>query len=199
MKKLESTAEPKAAEHEVRSSINDTFKAVCDWLKFAEAKNAALIGVNIASLLAVERLKEHLPNIYAGIAIACLLISIVTALLAVLPRIGWPLPISSNNKRDGGLNLAFYDEIAMLSPDQYVKALEDSFGVELTLAEKWSARQTAVISRLAVSKFTYFKIGALFTLSALLTPVVVLVLVCSRWTLDSRRNKPTRSFPEHQR
>lgn len=183
--------EKKAAAHQVRAPINDAFKAVSDWLKFAEAKNAALIGVNIAGLLAVERLKDHLPGVYIFIVASCLIASIVVALLAVLPRVGWPLETSAAARGHIGLNLFFYDEIAMLSPDQYVKALEENFEGELTLAEKWLVRQTAVISRLTVSKLAYFRTGALLTLSALVTPIVVLIVVGSRWTLESKRDKPT--------
>jgi len=161
--------------------LADTLKSTADWLKFAEAKNAALIGVNLGILVAAEKLQSAIPlKMYLHVVAILCVISLVIALLSVIPRVGWPLPSRRWNQGSEDDNLTFYGDVAKYAPGSYCSELAKKFGRDLTYSEVWTARQIAVLSDLTVQKFRFFSVAAFVTLSAVVTPIGAIVLYCIR-------------------
>jgi hypothetical protein len=165
----------------LKGMLSETLKATTDWLKFAEAKNAALIGVNLAVLVTSEKIQSAIgwATYFHWVSGLCI-ISISIALLSVIPRVGWPLPSMEKNNRDEHDNLMFYGDVAKYSPGGYCGELSKKFGRSLTKTEDWTARQVAVLSDLTLQKLSFFKLAAFITLSAVATPIGAALLYCAR-------------------
>lgn len=166
---------------DLQEMLSDTLKATTDWLKFAEAKNGALIGVNLAVLVSAEKIQAAIgwAAYFHWIAMLCIA-SISIALLSVIPRVGWPLPSVGKSNRDEHDNLMFYGDIAKYSPGGYCSELARKFARDLTLTESWTARQVAVLSDLTTQKLRFFKFAAFITLSAVATPIGAVLFYCMR-------------------
>lgn len=169
-------SEQRANDAQLKDSLTDALKFAIDWLKFAEAKNAALIGLNVAAIIGVERISDHLWGWYKVTVLIFFALSAIIALISVIPKVGWPIGASGQTIDAANLNLLFYGDVGLLSPEAYIAALERSANGQLRSSERWIATQIAIVSRIALSKLVMFKLAAYCALAAVLTPVIALVI-----------------------
>ncbi|MEH6462507.1 MAG: Pycsar system effector family protein [Shewanella psychromarinicola] len=150
-----------------------------DWLKFAEAKNGAVLAVNCAILFGVLRLalSTEISNIfiigYLVQAIIMLAASILVALLSFVPRLDAPFWVTFPSK-PGEVNVLFFGHICTLSPKGYLenfyKINELSEG-QFSKIDSQLSNQIVANSKIAYIKYTQFNYSIWLTISALLTPV----------------------------
>lgn len=159
------------------SSLSDALKLAVDWLKFAEAKNAALIGLNVAAIIGIERVGQHLWLWSKVAALLLFIASSIIALLAVLPKVGWKFKQAARPKTESEPNLLFYGDVGLLTVDAYIKALEHEIGSALAKPDRWIAMQVAGVSHIALFKLKLFKFAAFSTIAGVLA-VPVLQIAC---------------------
>lgn len=107
---------------EIQELLREIFNNINSWLSFAEAKNAAIIALNVASVPFIWNLKKpDETNILINIICAGMLISTIIALFSFYPDKG------TNNLDKGNhsafYNLILYKKIAQYGKIQYLKAV----------------------------------------------------------------------------
>lgn len=150
-----------------------------DWLKFAEAKNAALVVFNAAVLVAVVQLVfEHPPThsalkLYLASMSAFIGGGMLVALFSFLPKTSIPL-LSAGERPNPRDNLIFFGAAKKYSTQDYLREVNARYGMEQHTNARWEqdiAEQVVTNARIAVWKYTCFKIALWATICGLLTPI----------------------------
>lgn len=159
---------------------------VNDWVKFAEAKNAALLAATSAIVLGILTALEAFPPLpwwllgYVYLATGAIVLAASLCLLSFLPRTRLPW-LGSMRRPSPEDNLLFYADIACYDPRTFLETLYSRSGVrsgQPNPLEEDYAEQIIVNSRIALAKFRFFSLALWITISALLTPVAtILVLI----------------------
>jgi len=153
---------------------------VNEWLKFAEAKNAALLAANSAVVIGALRLADGkvflfpLAEYYFHFSIAMVSLGGLICLLSFMPRldIPWLLPTALSRDKD---NLVFYGHISGYDPPAYVKALHHQSGNVVKTVDPFEedlAEQAIINSRIALKKYHLFNIALWLDVTAVLTPLI---------------------------
>lgn len=148
------------------------------WLKFAEAKNGALLALNCALLFGLVRVGlavEELPLLigaYMALAGVFLLVGITLTLMSFLPRLEPPLWIKYPETREQP-NVLFFGDVCRLTATSYIERFNRIASKDESFSEQETqfAEQIVTNSKIAYIKHTQFTYAAWFTLGALLTPV----------------------------
>jgi len=173
----------------LKSELENILKLVVDWLKFAEAKNAALLTLNSAALFGVYRIvvfKEDLDTWVRAYLICTgllLLVSGAICLMSFFARLRTRYLFPTPNKPQSP-NLYFFEHIAGFSDQQYLADLANVIGVPTpknNSPEYMIANQVVINARIGARKFKLFNMALWVTLSALLTPLGALFV----WMLHS--------------
>lgn len=152
--------------------LRENLQTVVNWLNFAEAKNAAIIAINIAFISMINdiniiRNNNFIFALVAGIAV----LSSLIALIAFFPKSTKGININCNLGTDK--NLLFYEDISKYGTDEYVCTLykkyidKDILPNNLSSLEKDLAEEIIVNSKIAVRKYTLFKLALIFECVAL--------------------------------
>lgn len=153
-----------------------------DWLKFAEAKNAMLIGFNAASIYGVSKLPfinkvEDINFIdgYFSIVIILLVASTITCLISFVPRLKFIL-VSITSSKDKN-NIFFFEHLSRSKPDKIIASLKAK-GVkdEFTKLDTDIAFQIHSLANVATRKYGLFTIAIWITVIAYVTFPVALIL-----------------------
>jgi hypothetical protein len=157
---------------------------VNEWLKFAEAKNAALLAVNGATafgILAVS-IDLGLPSAlmwYVYFIVFVLGISSICCVLSFMPQLRLPAVPTPTQPRPND-NPLFFRDIARYDAAAYLETvntragkLSESTGGSL---EEAYAQQIVANSRVAVMKYRLFTIALWLTVLAVMSPMLAGVL-----------------------
>lgn len=159
--------------------LMDIQKNIVDWLKFAEAKAAALVGLNLIVLFGLHRLNfdSSVWGGYLKISTFFLLLSASVCVMAIIPRFGCPV----NDGIDGlsaysmpvNADLTFYGDITKFSKSDYISSMENSFSSNTKFSdfEIWIVGQIWSVSRITVQKLNFFRLSAWIFLSVIITPL----------------------------
>jgi len=151
-----------------------------DWLKFAEAKNGALVVFNSAILLAtVQLIGEHppghiLPKLYLASLWGFLGASLAIALFSFLPKTTIPL-LSAGERPSPRDNLIFFGAAKKYTAQDYAAAINARYGIGEPDDKQWEhdvSEQVVTNARIAVWKYTCFKVALWGTIWGLLTPIL---------------------------
>ncbi|MCE5200756.1 MAG: Pycsar system effector family protein [Armatimonadota bacterium] len=164
------------------------FNNINEWLKFAEAKNAALVALNGAAAVAVLSLLKDSTK-FAYTSKVCLLcsaalssLSLILALLSMWPKCGIGLLRGYGTPRTGD-NLLFWGDIAKYGrANKYLDALHSVCGSEPPSRrneEYLYAEQIIQNSQIAVRKYRVF-VGSL-ALLLLAVLALVMAVVIESW------------------
>ncbi|MEQ3530601.1 Pycsar system effector family protein [Pseudoalteromonas sp. XMcav11-Q] len=164
--------------------LDNVFKLVNDWLKYAEQKLAGLIVLNGGILWGYSRLMntyDSLPklsiclNIFAyALTIGALLVSIVAA-MPVLNRVFFSSSMQNND--DSSI---YFGDIQKYSHGEYLSLLNKRTGLnqpDFTDYEIDQAKQIIYNSRIATSKFNAAISASWMTLAAVVFYVVSLIVI----------------------
>lgn len=159
--------------------LEKQLEKVDKWLHFAEAKNAALIAINVA--IASMSFGSNTFVIY--LIRILLIISSIIALISF-----WPNSSSNTNKKQlildvDGTNYLFYADIAKYSSEeQYLRlVMRDYFNEnkESVFSEMCLdyAKEILINSKIAVWKYKLFKIALCFDLASF--GMMIVCFVCA--------------------
>ena len=181
----------------MKDIFKDIFSNVDDWLKFAEAKNAALIVFNGASIFGaatfiatvMAQTQYTIPQIildYLYLFIIFNGLGLATALYSFWPQtevdnvLGKKIKNLSFKKPESRNNVLFYGHIKDYTPESYLAKLRESCNKEVgecSGLELDYATQIVINSRITYRKYYYFKAALVFTMLAVLTPIIFILLV----------------------
>lgn len=163
--------------------LNSIFKDVNGWLKFAETKNGVLFAVNGATIFGSFNIlfNESLITILVYYFICLIVmsaISIIVVLLSFIPHTTVPIffalkrPLRTDN-------YYFYGDVAKYGPEEYLRKLSKNYKIEYDNESKQLidlAEQIITNSRIALQKFSHFRVAVWLTIIGLFTPFCTLFL-----------------------
>lgn len=162
--------------------LQKIFENINHWLDFAEAKNAALIALNIALLAALSALTSYKSAMFlASLIMICLIISSLIVLLSFIPAVSVrSVPGHRSAVTD---NLIYYGNISKFAKADYIKAFYrrywDNSDMDLQEVPKVLEDYFDEIltnSKIAARKQVYFKYGAVIDIFSL---VLICLLIIS--------------------
>jgi hypothetical protein len=162
---------------------------VNDWLKFAEAKNAGVIGLGsagvavLASFISSE--DDSILTTGLGIAASLVTFSVLAGLVSFSPRtsLGYHLK-TTIGKPEADDNLYYYGHLAKYNPTEIVEVVANDYA-NVAITDVVHARsrndlaaQIIVNSRITLTKLQLFSVATrLFACAAIVSIVTVLVSV----------------------
>lgn len=148
---------------------------VTDWLKFAETKNAMLIGFNGASIYGIAKALEldlfknsSIWSGYAFFVIVLLGFSTIICLIAFVPQLN--LISSGTYLGTDEPNSIFYEHLKRQSELEIMQAICETNDTDFTRFETDIANQIKQNANIASKKYSYFKIAVWLTMGAYITP-----------------------------
>ncbi len=158
-------------------TVKDIFENVNNWLKFAEAKNGAILVFNSALIAVLFNILEEYNNndffimLYLYEAIFFLSLAIVIALLSFVPMLEYPY-ISFEEPKEND-NLLYFGHIAKYHQhnDRYkskVKGLLEESDSNSSF-DDYYLEQIITNSKITYVKYKQFEFSIWFTLAAILT------------------------------
>lgn len=166
---------------ELRRLLND----VNEWLRFAESKNAVIIGLNGAAIFGLVSTFPHMfggPGLVSRLGtwlVVMLALSTIASLLSFLPRL--ELTRTRKSSRTGTpVNLLYFGTIATLEPDDLISGLSAIEGLhtESLSSLHWQyAEQIVNNSRIALTKYRFFTLAVWIDLFGIAPPVAVIALL----------------------
>ncbi|MDT5267964.1 MAG: hypothetical protein QOH49_150 [Acidobacteriota bacterium] len=186
--------------------LKGIFANVNEWLKFAEAKNAAIIAADAAASFGALTLvlsKDNLPAFWLYIYLHSftffVALSAIVALLSVIPKTKVLLN-KPKEERQANDNLLFYGHIAKYTPEEYLTELRKRYeehepknsGLEFDYAQ-----QITINSQITLRKYDFFRYASWLALTGILTPLLIIPLLLLVRTKNSVRPKSHKLIPSH--
>ena len=188
----------------MKDILKDIFSNVNDWLKFAEAKNAALIVFNGASIFGAATFiatvmsqdKYTIPELILYYLYSFIIfngLGLATALYSFWPQteidkvLGEKFIDLSFKKPESRNSVLFYGHIQGYTPESYLAKLREYCNKEAgecSGLESDYASQIVINSLITYRKHCYFKVALVFTLLAILTPIIFILIVLLRKVID---------------
>lgn len=164
--------------HKSVENLSDILDKTNDWLKFAEAKNGALLALNCAISFGVLRILSAIESLslpvlaYASISILMLATGAVINLLSLLPRLTPPWWVMFPKDKTN-VNVLYFGDICGLTEKKFLEHYYLAIGEQgqYTNLEKQYANQIVTNSKISFIKYKQFSTAVWFTLSALITPL----------------------------
>jgi hypothetical protein len=182
----------KNQEEALCETLSDSLTRVIDLVKFAEAKNAALLAFSSAMTVAIANLltrSEPPPSGYGRllpIAAVLFIASAVIALVSLLPRINLSRFFKAGRRNFRSANLLFYGDVAQLDIDEIADKMKERYRPAKGTAASQNLLddlciQIHVNSGIARRKYRLFAIGAWIALAgfALLLIPPLAAVVCA--------------------
>ncbi|CAB9493995.1 Pycsar system effector family protein [Alteromonas macleodii] len=164
--------------------LESTLKQMVEWLKFAEAKNGALVAVGCATIFGVLRLyssysvESGLVTLYVASFTIFVAAAIVISLTSFIPRIAPPFWIKMPNKEEGD-NPLFFGHACKYSKRTYLELFnryDELDGYKECQLELAFCDQIVNNSKISFIKYRVFSGAVLLFLAGVLTPLGALVL-----------------------
>ncbi len=172
----------------MEEQLKSIFSNVNEWLKFAEAKNGVLTAFNGGAVFTVlggflfNKDMAIMANSYVKAYFicfaACASLSLIIALISFLAKVEIPWLLKAEIHPSD--NLLFFGVIHKYDEKTYLDALWKALSKEkketYTQMEKFYASQIIVNSGIAIRKYELFNSALLCTISAVITPVLAIML-----------------------
>ena len=175
----------------METKLKTIFSYVNNWLRFAEEKNAALIVLNGALLLALISLmgkNVEIPSFihnnifYYRLTFFYLLnfvlfsaFGLMISLISFLPQTKVIINSKEEKIKDSD-NLIFYSHIAKYDADKYLSKLHNILETESSKYELAYANQIITNSKIAAFKYLHFQVALWLTISSIFTPIIGYIL-----------------------
>lgn len=167
--------------NEKQCLLQQIYENVKSWLHFAEAKNAALITIDlsiIAILFTSNLSKYNLLLFY--ISIILLLISLICAVLSFKP-INEIKKVSIKNIKENLLHFAY---IASLEKEEYIEKLYRYYWgnnnmeiKEVSYIEQHYCQEIIENARITLIKQKFFKLSSVFTFVSVILIIILITFI----------------------
>lgn len=177
----------------MHNELNSIFENISDWLKFSEAKNAALLAFDGAVITVLFSILKDLTSgmeiikIAISISIGILLASLFITLLSFYPqtRQNKALKEKAIDEND---NLYFWEDIKKYEVEEYLKKVQKNLcitgsksagaGEKTTYdrLEKDLASQIIINSRITSRKYKYFEFALILAIGGIFTPIIAFIV-----------------------
>lgn len=149
------------------------FSNVNEWLKFGEAKNGALLAINITSIFsAFDKIPYDTSNwllFFIWFFILMNLFSAFTVLASYLPHLKAPEKIHSWLIMSNTKNALYYGDLSQMTSNDLINLL--NLQVQTTPYALMIADQIICNSKIATKKYEFFTLALYFTVTAYIFPV----------------------------
>ncbi len=169
----------------MNEDLRYTYNNISDWLKFAEAKNAGLLALNIACVIGIIQGEQVFGNdmkAFEALLISLFSISSCFCLYTILPVVNKGFRFYKKmddqifiNSLDN-LNALYFKDIATLSSDQFVKLFEHKHNCTLTKAEKDFGNQITNNAEICVQKYSLFMAASWFSFGTFVTTIMLVII-----------------------
>lgn len=154
--------------------LKDLYKDISDWLKFAEAKNAALLtfnGVLIFGLLKID-LSGNLIFLSKTISLCAMILCVNIAIIlsSFLPSLLQDkkiLSIDTSHLRNINKNYLFYGNLKGINIDDFINIIKERYSIEADENDNYIkdlCHQILSVSTIAIKKYNIFKLSICITL-----------------------------------
>ena len=162
--------------------IREIFNTVSDWLKFAEAKNAAIMaigGIFLSAILSIPLEAHILFKAYAWSATIFLGVSAFIAICSFVPQLKIPIFFrQSIDENPSTQVLVYFADIAAMELEDFKSAIMRDLGTkELSALELHYVQQIHTNSCIALRKFAFFNVAVWFLVASIFTPLGCLALL----------------------
>jgi hypothetical protein len=166
--------------------LNEIYKNINNWLKYAEAKNGVLISLNGVALFGVLSYLEDVPkpayDSLTWVLIPSFVISIIVLLVSFFPITNKyfkkSYDLSKSNIKD--FNLIYNDDIRKLDPEIYLRYLYESVtGNTKEVFTKYEldiSQQIINNAEISYRKYLFFRISCFIDLLGIF--VGLLIFLC---------------------
>lgn len=173
---------------DIESKLQHISHSVQESMRFAEAKNAALITFNGAALYVLVEGNVYLPpfikNYWVFNAIV-LIVGITLSIIAFLPSMGSSTKPPSKVKlaawqKHKKMGIFYFGHIRKYGPEEFLARVYEFYNQKLTepipRAELDLALQAITLSRITRHKYVFFSLAGHLTLIALVLPIPILLI-----------------------
>jgi hypothetical protein len=175
----------------MEDTLKDILLNVNEWLKFAEAKNAALIALNLGSIFGatttITQSQHEIPQLILYYLYSFILLNGLGLFISLFSF--WPQfheetlgkkieDIVFPKKLRVKPSLLYYGLIRDYDPDMYLAKLCEFCKKEVDKCSSLEldyANQIVISSKITFRKYIYFKAALICTISAMLTPVILIL------------------------
>jgi hypothetical protein len=162
--------------------IQFVFENVNNWLRFAEAKNGALIVVNITIAVAlIQTLSGITSGTMTSYIVFCMGLLVLSTLLCIasfFPKIRLPDIVVPTDPTSVDTSVLYFGHIKDVCPDDYLKKLIGAGVIETEDASSLYYRdlacQTVVNAKIAHRKYEFFQVATIVTVGAIASPIAAL-------------------------
>lgn len=174
------------AEINIEEKLQRISGNVQESMRFAEAKNAALITFNGAALYVLVEGHEFLPVIIGDHWIynaVILIIGLTLSIIAFLPSMGSKTKPPSKIKlrtwrKHKKMGISYFGHIRKYGDEEFLARVYEFYDQKLTepvpRAELDLAKQAITLSRITRHKYVFFSLAGHLTLVALMLPIPLL-------------------------
>jgi hypothetical protein len=168
--------------------LEEILQHVNGWLKFAEAKNAAIVAFDGTALFGMFTLIKDFPWVLSNGYMAAYVLSfcvfsslsLLIALASFLPQIKLPKPkVAVPNPVS--YNLLFYGHLSQQGEKEYLDALasgsSETAKADHSALEISYANQIIVNSKITVRKYSYFSAALWLSICAIATPIFGIIFM----------------------
>ena len=175
--------------------LENIFLNVNDWLKFAETKNGVIAAFNSTIALAIlnalidKKIVDYFLQKYLTFSVVFLLGSAFISLISFLPQLTI-LRFKKNKNVTKFKNLLFFGDIALFTGEEYLKEIEQRYGVIGNEDKNYKldvSEQITTNARIALIKYRCFIIALWVDLVIFMTPLVLLLIPI--WKLITGKKK----------
>jgi len=162
-------------------TLKDIFDNVNSWLKFAEAKNATLVGGNGLIIFGILKIigDKDIPQywlFYIYFSLLLIAVSMIMALITFMPKLKTPMFLL-NDQIEKGDNLLFFGHILKYNERVYLQKISEATGKENdNNLNAMYAQQIIINSKIAMLKFSMFNIAIKFTIAGLVSPILYFII-----------------------
>lgn len=164
-----------------KDDLKDILEMVNEWLRFAEAKNGILLSLSIAAATGGHSLGEKATCayiLYVRFALVGLfLLSALICFASFLPKLNSLSFRWKKSQEDDVFNHLYFGSIARMSAYDYERKVAELLkdGKPLDQVERAYTTQISTNAKIAMAKYNYFKVAAIFSGLGIITLGILLM------------------------
>lgn len=169
---------------ETEEKLYRLYEHANDMIKFAEAKNAGLIAFNGAVIIGVGTLvkdlttnKDFIQYYIVYYLVFVILMNIFSIFISMSALTALLIHKETETKFKPNDNLQFFGTISSKTPQVFLEAFIQKYHLESANKEYEldMARQTVIVSQIAMRKFRAFNTALTWTFAGIATPLSVII------------------------